>query len=460
LTRILFGMFPAWGHVAPTVAVAQELVRRGHEVRYAMHPELAPLLTEAGLRTIDGVDWGAVAVRSQRSLRRHGAGLRWLLFAVRGRPGIGFVHDLPRGVDGLCAAIERLGAEVLVSDLAFAPGPIAAERCGIPWVGSCPYVLPPWDDDLPPWGSGLRLDAPRDRRWRRLDRRGRLFRRRMDRRIDRARRRFGLPIHPHPFSALSPWLDLVYLTERLDFPRPSLGRQVHYVGPSISARRGDHGIAFPWERLDGDRPLVLVSLGTIFVHHAAFFRRVAEAARGQPWQAVMRVDPSVERELAGSLPDNVLPVTELPQLELLERCAAMVTHAGTSSVLEALSRGLPLVLAPAAVEQPDTAARVARAGGGVRVDVRRSDAGEIRRAIERALHDAALREGARRIAADLARCDAPRVGADLIERLVETGRPVLRPEGTGATVYVSASTAARNNERSAPAGPSNERPTG
>jgi len=40
--RIVFGMYPAWGHIAPTVAIAQELVSRGHDVVYATHRAMEP----------------------------------------------------------------------------------------------------------------------------------------------------------------------------------------------------------------------------------------------------------------------------------------------------------------------------------------------------------------------------------------------------------------------------------
>ncbi|HXV76934.1 MAG TPA: nucleotide disphospho-sugar-binding domain-containing protein [Candidatus Polarisedimenticolaceae bacterium] len=433
--RILFGMFPAWGHVAPTVAIAQQLQDRGHDVAYAVHPAISALLAEAGLETLAGLGWGRVAVRSQQHLQRGGFDLAWLVRVARGRPATTLVDDLPRGVDELRVAMHRFWPDVIVNDLLFAPGSIAAELAGVPWAGSCPFALPQWDDDLPPYGSGIPYGAPRDLRWRLLDLRTRRFRRRLDRSINRARRKLGAEALPHPFSRLSPWLDVAYVTEAIEYPRPSLGRQVHFVGPSISRRRGDHRIPFPWDWLDGC-PLVLVSLGTIFVHHERFLRSCAEAARDQPWQMVVRVGPAFDPTRGEAPPDNVRFVTELAQLALLPKCAAMLSHAGMSSVLEALSEGVPLVLAPAAVEQPDTAARVVRAGAGIRIDLRRAGRDEIRTALRRVLDEPAFRENARRIAGDFARCDGPVVAADLIERLADTRRPVLRPPGRGPTVYV------------------------
>jgi UDP:flavonoid glycosyltransferase YjiC (YdhE family) len=65
----------------------------------------------------------------------------------------------------------------------------------------------------------------------------------------------------------------------------------------------------------------------------------------------------------------------------------------------------------------------------------RDGVGRIRKALVRLFEEPSFRENARRLAADFARCDAPVVGADLIERLIETGRPVLRDDGQRPTIY-------------------------
>jgi zeaxanthin glucosyltransferase len=435
--RILFGLLPAWGHVAPTVALAQELQARGHQVAYACHPSVGPALRRAGLDLRGEFQWGDRVVQSMAHRRRGGSRLTWFLFIARGRLMTVFTHDLGRGVDDLRRLIRTWKPDVLVSDLLFSPGPIAAELEDVPCATSCPNVIPHWDeDDLPPYGSGLPYDAPRDLRWRVILSVGRSVRARMDRVINRVRRANGLPDAAHPFMGFSPYLGLAYVTEAVEYPRRHLGRQVHYIGPSLSETRGDHGVEFPWEWLDG-RTLVLLSFGSIYLDHDRFYREAAEASRGQPWQIVIRVGPGFDRERAGRPAGNVLFVDDQPQIELLRRTSVMITHAGMNSCLEALTRGVPLLLATVTGEQADLAERIIRAGAGLRIDMRRSRAGEIRDAVHRLLEldEASFREGAERIARDFARCDGPTTGADLVERLMHTRNPVLRPGGVGPTVY-------------------------
>ena len=52
-----------------------------------------------------------------------------------------------------------------------------------------------------------------------------------------------------------------------------------------------------------------------------------------------------------------------PQLELLDKAAMLITHAGVNTVLEALCRGVPMVALPRNADQPGNAARIEYAGG-------------------------------------------------------------------------------------------------
>jgi len=432
--RVAFGMFPAWGHVAPTVAIAQELVSRGHEVVYAIHGAMEPRLEAAGLQRLAAFEWGGRSVRGQEHTRRHGLDLSWLIRVARGRPQSIFLHDLGPAAARFRQILGDWRADLLVSDQLFTPGPIAAEAAGIPHATSFPNALPPWDDDLPPCGSGLAPDAPRGLLWRVAEIISRRGAERMGRPINRVRRAHGLQPLERPLMRPSPYLGLAYLTGALEYPRPRFPLQMHLIGPSVSRRRGDHQVSFPWDRLD-DRPLILLSMGTIFLSQDRFYRAAAEASRGQEWQMVIRVGPGFRRPGPEETPENVLFVDEQPQLELLERAAAMISHAGVNSCVESLAAGVPLLLAPAALDQADFAQRVLRAGSGILVSRRRARAAQIRAGLQRLLTEPSFRASARRIAADFSRCDGPRVGADLLERLMATRRPVHRPPGAGLTIY-------------------------
>ena len=131
-----------------------------------------------------------------------------------------------------------------------------------------------------------------------------------------------------------------------------------FCGPSFGGRlaRDD----FPWDRLD-DRPLVYISLGTIFNQQTAFYRACAEALANSAYQVVL------SSGAAGleSPPPGWIVRDRVPQLQLLERAGVFLTHGGMNSTQEALWRGVPMAFAPQHGDQFLVAARAAELGAGV-----------------------------------------------------------------------------------------------
>jgi MGT family glycosyltransferase len=189
-----------------------------------------------------------------------------------------------------------------------------------------------------------------------------------------------------------------------------------FVGPSIEARPDDTPFDWDWLGAAGAAadPVVLVSLGTLNWHNGGrFFAAAAEALAGLAVRAIVIAPP----ELVGNAPPNVLVTPRVPQLALMPHLDAVVSHGGHNTVCEALAHGLPLVVAPIRDDQPAIADQVVRAGAGVRVAFRRVGADELRGAIEVALTDDALRDGAARVQASFAAAGGPSVAADHLERL-------------------------------------------
>lgn len=162
------------------------------------------------------------------------------------------------------------------------------------------------------------------------------------------------------------------------------GGHVHLVGPAVAPRGG--GGDFPWERIDPDRRLVLVSLGTANADAGGRFLTEAVSALEMLADRVQGVvvDPG---GTLGAVPPGVIVRAHVPQLDLLARADAVVCHAGHNTVCETLWHGLPLVLAPIRDDQPIVAGQVVDAGAGVRVRFRRVDAARLATAIGTVLDD-------------------------------------------------------------------------
>jgi UDP:flavonoid glycosyltransferase YjiC (YdhE family) len=89
---------------------------------------------------------------------------------------------------------------------------------------------------------------------------------------------------------------------------------------------------------------------------------------------------------------------------------------------------VPLVIAPLGRDQPDNAARVIRAGAGLRVR-RTADAATLGRAIARVLDDRRYQDAARRMAQILAAERDDGLAVDELERAAAGPRVSVSPPG-------------------------------
>ena len=125
------------------------------------------------------------------------------------------------------------------------------------------------------------------------------------------------------------------------------------------------------------------------------------------------------------LPGAPLVVDFAPQLELLQRAALTITHAGLNTVLESLSCAVPMVAIPIANDQPGVAARVAWSGSGAVVPLKRATVARLRDAIDRVWSDPSYRQNAQRLQQAIATSGGVARAADIVEQAINTGQPVL-----------------------------------
>ncbi len=108
-----------------------------------------------------------------------------------------------------------------------------------------------------------------------------------------------------------------------------------------------------------------------------------------------------------------------PQLELIKRSAAVITHAGLNTVLETLAEGVPMVALPQGNDQPGVAARVAESGAGVVLTRRKATVSAVRAALRKVLEDGRYREAAQRLQAGMKTVDGLARATDVIEQALK-----------------------------------------
>jgi UDP:flavonoid glycosyltransferase YjiC (YdhE family) len=395
--RVLFTTIPGSGHFHPLVPTARALQNRGHEVSFAASPAFAPAIEAAGFAA-------------------HPAGPSWL--ENLGDPtmqkilaGEFFVDLIRMGmVEGVMRAANATKADAIVHGGAELGGRVAGAILDLPVASAAAAA-------------------------------GKFYWPMMRPGIARAAAEHGLDgdrVAADDFEVL-----------RIDRTPPSL-ETPDYEPPSneinIRPEPFDGGGDLPaWFDELGDRPLVYVTLGTVFNGNIPLFRLIADALADQPFEVVIALGHGIPREALGDVAGNIRVGGFLPQARILERASAVVNHGGYNTVSAALGAGVPLFLLPMGADQPYNTERCITAGAALGVIQEQPsgpptaapppftppDPAVIRDGTRRLLEEPAFRAAARTIAAEIAAMPPAAYAAERLEQAV-TERRASRDEASVA----------------------------
>jgi UDP:flavonoid glycosyltransferase YjiC (YdhE family) len=161
---------------------------------------------------------------------------------------------------------------------------------------------------------------------------------------------------------------------------------------------------------------VYLTFGTFVYDNAAFTAALA-GIRDSGAGLVVTVGPNGDPEAFGPQPSNVVIERYIPQTQLLPACDAVVSHAGSGTVLAALALGIPQLCLPQAADQFLNAAAVARAGAGLVIRPGELDGAGVASAVRRLLDDDAFGAQARLVAGEIAAMPSPDAVATVLETL-------------------------------------------
>jgi UDP:flavonoid glycosyltransferase YjiC (YdhE family) len=231
--------------------------------------------------------------------------------------------------------------------------------------------------------------------------------------VNQQRTIWGLKPLTHATDALSPLAQIAQLPEALEFTTTGKSPLLHYTGLFVDKQQRPH-VDFPWHKLDG-RPLIYASLGTLQNGSEEAFKTIAEGCSSLNVQLVLSLGGGLDPARLTTLPGDPIVVRYAPQLDLLKRASAVITHAGLNTVLESLAEGLPLVAIPLGNDQPGVAARIAAKDVGVVIPRHKLNVTRLRRAVQSVLEDGKYRAAARNIQAAMQQVDGLERAADIIE---------------------------------------------
>ncbi|MBI2432925.1 MAG: glycosyl transferase family 1 [Candidatus Hydrogenedentes bacterium] len=377
MAKVLFFNIPSEGHTNPTLAYVAELVRRGEEVVYYSVPAFQRRIEATGAR-----------------FRSYGEALPRDPFEVPPNLlmlGQWIMEDTQRIVQSLQEETRRERPDYVIHDALSVWGRILAYLLRRPAIASITTFAFATRHLLRTPGFGLDLLRMLPAGWPSL-----VNSRRLRRDLEQAN---DLP-HDLLGRTFCNYAGLnIVFTSRLFQPcAEAFDERFKFVGPSIASRNG--APPFPYDWLDG-RPLVYASLGTILTDHPEFYRTCMRVVSRMSVQAVLSTGRKLDRALLGPIPDNCHVAEYLPQLDLLKRASAFVTHGGMNSVCEGLYYNVPLVVVPQTAEQAFVGRRVAALGAGRLLKSKHFSAYRLERALQRILFEHSYRRRAEEVGADL-----------------------------------------------------------
>jgi UDP:flavonoid glycosyltransferase YjiC (YdhE family) len=379
--RILFASAGNFGHVYPLLPLAQAAKAAGHEVVFATGEQLHPALRKAGLEPV-------VAGRSVPEA---------FMEAVRTHPGIAydggdlgaqdvppqvladlhvkvFGSVLPRWVAAdLAGVLQRQRPDLVVFEALNSGAAFAARLAGVPAIAH---------------GVGVMSVGPEEAR--------------IQDELLATAADLGVEV---PFGQL-----LALGRTFVDVCPPSI-QDRHFLGaplPRIEQRSIAH--AEPGELPEGvrdaDGGFVYLTLGTA-LGSAEVLRTAIDGLAPLNVPVLVAAGPAVSIADLGELPGHITAVPWAPQAEALKRASLVVQHGGAGTTLATLAAGLPQLILPQGADGPATGRAVRDAGAGEVVFADEFSADSVTEAVRRLRSDEAYRDGARKVAAEIAAMPDP-----------------------------------------------------
>ena len=395
MAQILIASMQPIGHVGPLLSVAAGLVGRGDRVTFLTAAKHADRIRAAGATPV-ALPAQAEFDESRFDLDHPGraetSGIKRVNFdLVRV-----FLAPMPFQTAALTGLMNRTRFDAVIADAGFFGT--------LPFLLGDPYARPPvlaytttplWisSRDTAPPGLGLppsssRLGRLRNRTLNMLAHNVLLrdTQRTANRLLDQLNTR-ALPMFVLDSGVLADrWI--APTVPAFDYPRSDLPPNVRYVGAVHPEPAFDFRPPSWWPELDGGRPVVHVTQGT--VDNADLNRLVGptiEALAGEDVVVVVTTGGRPVEAITTPLPLNTYVAEHIPHDRLLPKVDVMVTNGGYGAVQRALSAGVPLVVAGNTEDKPEVAARVAWTGSGVDLRTGTPTAAHIRRAVRDVLQN-------------------------------------------------------------------------
>ena len=395
MARILVASIPVAGHINPLVPVVRALCGRGHDVAWYTGSKYRGRVDASGARWIGPTharDYDDAYIDREYPERTKLHGLAKLKFDMK--------HVFMDNALAQLRDVQHIAAgfapDVLLCEAGSLGGLFHSEQSGVPLAVLGVIPLARSSIDTAPFGLGLAPDAStlghlrnRALNWAVEH----VLFRDVQRYWNETRAKVGLPPNVR-FIGMIP----------VDAPRD-------WTPPPF------------WHELDGSRPVVHVTQGTLANTTPQLIAPTLEGLAQEDVLVVVATGgPAPETLGLRDVPGNARVGTFFSYPALLPKTAVMITNGGYGGVQMALAHGVPLIVAGTSEDKPEVAVRVACAGAGLNLRTATPTPEQVRRAVRTLIDEPRFRARAQALAADYARYDAVKLAVDAVEGLAGAAR--------------------------------------
>jgi UDP:flavonoid glycosyltransferase YjiC (YdhE family) len=198
-----------------------------------------------------------------------------------------------------------------------------------------------------------------------------------------------------------PDLVLQFSGEAFEFPRSDMPSHLHFVGPILPALVDDFEEPAWWSELDGSKPVILVTQGTLANRNLDDLIQPTLTALAN--DDVLVIAATGRPDYEGLLiPANARVESFVSFMHLLPKVDVMVTNGGFGAVQQCLSFGVPLVICGESEDKAFTAVRLGWSGAGINLKTGRPTVDQLHTAVHAVLANKSYQEQAQRIQKNIA----------------------------------------------------------
>ena len=420
MNQILVTTPPAPGHVNPMLAIACHLRDQGHSIIFNTGDVFRDQVESEGLGFIPLKGKANFDYRTFKKFLPEGQTLKPGLEDAMHSIKHVFGDTMIPQYDGIRDILSREPVELILTDFLFLGllplllGP-KTERPPIISFNVSPLVLT--SIDASPLSAAT---TPKDRE--RIRKENEQFQAgfaSVNEYLDNLLRRCGSGPVPGFFIDsiyTLPDLLLQLTVEAFEFPRSDMPSHIKFVGPVLPRSSSPFRPPDWWKELDGSKPVVLVTQGTVANRDLNELIGPTLAALSTEDVIVIAAAGKIDGAINAPIPSNAKVTPFVPFMELLPKVDVFVTNGGYGAVNQALSMGVPIVVAGDTEDKAFVSARVTWTGAGISLGTSHPTPEQVRSAVRQVLCEKSYRANARKLQNNFAQYDA----LDRITRYVES----------------------------------------